>query len=126
MSAVSPWKPMFAMLKKDLRRELRSRETFIAAFLFSIVMLVAIHFSVDAAGLNSERLGGGALWLCIVFSGTLAINRAHQSEMENGAYRSLILYPVEGGWLFLAKTATTTLLFNRDGCTVTALDHAVL
>jgi heme exporter protein B len=110
MTAVSPLKPMMAVLMKDLRRELRSREMFIAAFLFSIIMLVAIHFAVDAAGLNSKRLGGGAMWLCIVFSGTLAINRSHHSEMDNGAYRALILYPIEGGWLFLAKTLTTSLL----------------
>ncbi len=101
-----------AMLAKDLRRELRSREIFISGFLFSVILLCAVYFSATAGNVRFERMGAGALWLCIIFSGTIGLNRIHQSEMVNGCYRALILYPVEGGWLYLAKVCTNLLLLS--------------
>jgi heme exporter protein B len=99
-----------AMFAKDLRRELRSREIFISGFLFSIILLVAIYLAGAAEEIDPRRLGAGALWLSILFSGTIGLNRIHQSETADGCYRGLILAPVDGGWLFLAKVCTNLLL----------------
>ncbi len=99
-----------AMLAKDLKRELRSREIFISSFLFSIILLCVIYFSTAASELPYEQMGAGALWLCILFSGTIGLNRTHQSETINGCYRALILTPIEGGWLYLAKVSANFLL----------------
>ncbi len=101
-----------AVLAKDLRRELRSREIFISGFLFSVMLLCVIYFSATAGDVRFERMSAGALWLCITFSGTIGLNRIHQSEMANGCYRALILYPIEGGWLYLAKVCTNFLLLS--------------
>ena len=110
---MSPVKTVFhAMLAKDLRRELRSREIFISSFLFSIILLCAVYFAATASGVRYEDMGAGSLWLCILFSGTIGLNRTHQSEMANGCYRALILAPVDGGWLYLAKVCTNFLLLG--------------
>ena len=101
-----------AMLGKDLRREWRSKEIFISSFLFSIILLCVIYIAVTASGLKYEKMGAGALWLCILFSGTIGLNRIHQSEMDNGCYRALILLPVAGGWLYLAKVTTNLVLLG--------------
>lgn len=101
-----------AVLVKDLRRELRSREIFISGFLFSIILLVAIYYAATAGGVAHEKMGAGSLWLCILFSGTISLNRIHQSETANGCYRALILAPVEGGWLYLAKVCANLLLMG--------------
>ena len=101
-----------AMLAKDLVRELRSREFFISGFLFSIILLCAIYFSMAANDLDHRKIGGGALWLCIIFSGTIGLNRTHQSEMVNGCYRALMLAPIDGGWLFLAKYCANFILLG--------------
>lgn len=101
-----------AMLAKDLRRELRSREIFISSFLFSIILLCVIYFSVTSSGLKYEDMGAGAVWLCVLFSGTIGLNRIHQSEMANGCYRGLILTPTDGGWLYLAKVTTNVMLLG--------------
>ena len=108
----SVWFVFQAMLANDLTRELRSREMFISSFLFSIILLCAIYFSATAGGAEYEEMGAGSLWLCILFSGTIGLNRTHQSEMVNGCYRSLILAPVDGGWLYLAKVTTNFLLLG--------------
>ena len=101
-----------AMLVKDTVREMRSKEIFISGFLFSIVLLCTIYIAVTSGNLKYEQMGGGAIWLCIMFTGTLGMNRIHQSEMANGCYRALILAPVEGGWLYLAKVAANLVLLG--------------
>ena len=101
-----------AMLAKDLRRELRSKEIFISSFLLSIILLAVIYYATTAGGLNYEAMGSGAFWLCLVFSGTIGLNRTHQAELNNGCYRALILYPIDSGWLYLAKTLTNFLLLT--------------
>ncbi len=112
------WMVFRAMLTKDTVRELRSKEVFISGFLFSIILLTAIYIAVTSGNLKYEQMGGGAIWLCILFTGTVSLNRIHQSEMANGCYRALILVPVEGGWLYLAKMAANLVLL---GFTVTLL-----
>ena len=99
-----------AMLVKDLQRELRSREIFISGFFLSVILLCIMYFATTASDLAYEQMGAGSLWLCIAFGGTLGLNRSHQSEMVNGCYRALILAPVDGGWLYLAKVTTNFLL----------------
>ena len=101
-----------AMVEKDLRRELRSKEIFISGFLFSIIILCAVYVAVTANHVPYSKMGAGGIWLCILFTGTVAINRIHQSEMVNGCYRALMLMPVEGGWLYLAKTTASFMLIG--------------
>jgi len=99
------------MLNKDLMREWRSREIFLSSFLFSIILLCVFYFSAAATELSYEKMPTAALWICITFSGTIALNRTHQSEAVNGCYRALMMAPVDAGWLYIAKViANTTLL----------------
>lgn len=101
-----------AMLAKDLKRELRSKEVFISGFLFSVILLTVIYIAVTASDLDFRKVGGGGIWLCILFTGTVSLNRIHQSETANGCYRGLILAPVDGGWLYLAKVTANTILLS--------------
>lgn len=101
-----------AMLGKDLKREIRSKEIFISGFLFSIILLCVIYYSTASSGIEYADMGAGALWLCIIFAGTIGLNRIHRSEMANNCYRGLILAPVEGGWLYLAKVTANFLLIG--------------
>lgn len=103
---------MRAMLVKDLRRELRSKEVFISSFLLSLILLIIIYYATTSANLKYEAMSAGAFWLCLVFSGTIGLSRTHQAELENGCYQALILYPIDGGWLYLAKTLTNFLLLT--------------
>ena len=100
------------MLRKDLKREFRSKEIFLSSFLFSVILLCVIYFATSSTGSSAapELIPGGSLWLCILFSGTIGLNRTHQSEMSNGCYRALILAPYDSGWLYLAKFTTNFVL----------------
>lgn len=110
---MTPVRSVFlTMLRKDLMREIRSKEIFLSSFLFSIILLCAIYFAVTSSNLPFEQMGAGGIWLCILFSGTIGLNRIHQSEMTNGCYRGLILTPIEGGWLYLAKVTSNLILLS--------------
>src|ERR1700729_2340919 len=77
-----------AVLRKDLRLELRSGESTLA--LLAPSMLV---------------LGGVAM----VFSGMLGANRALLAERDNGAIRGLLLSPLDPGTLYAAKLAAALI-----------------
>lgn len=98
------------MLRKDLKREIRSKEIFLSAFLFSVILLCVIYFATAGTGVSPSKLTAAGLWLCILFSGTIGLNRTHQSEMANGCIRALILAPHDAGWLYLAKFITNFVL----------------
>jgi len=104
------WRILGLMLQKDIMREWRSREIFLSSFLFSIILLCVFYFSAAATSLDYRKMPTTALWICIAFSGTIALNRTHQSETVNGCYRALIMAPCDGGWLYLAKVIANTVL----------------
>lgn len=114
---------LVAMLAKDLQRELRSKEIFISSFLLSMILLTIIYYATTSSDMQFESMAAGAFWLCLVFSGTIALSRTHQAEMDNGCYQALILYPVDSGWLYLSKTLTNFILLATMATLLMPLIH---
>ncbi|MCB1051767.1 MAG: heme exporter protein CcmB [Acidobacteria bacterium] len=104
------------MLAKDLVREMRSKEIFLSSFLFSVILMAAFHFASAANRMPIEYIPTTALWVCILFSGTLGLNRTHASELKNGCFRALMLAPKEAGWIYLAKVTSNALLLGFTLC----------
>jgi len=93
-----------AVLRKDLRLELRSGESTIALVALSLLILVVLVFALDPIG--GERDAGtaaGALWVALIFAGMIGSTRAILAERDNGCIRALILSPLDRGALFAAK-----------------------
>ena len=65
-----------AVLRKDLRLELRSGESTLALLALSMLVLVVLVFALDAARVRSVDAAAGALWVAMVFAGMLGANRA--------------------------------------------------
>jgi len=103
---------MGAILGKDLLRELRSREVLLASFLFSLIALTVFHFAAAAARMPQEHIPLTAWWICVLFAGTLGLNRTHASELHNDCFRALMLGPLDAGWLYLTKAASHFLLLG--------------
>ena len=69
-----------ALARKDIRLELRSRDTLPAMLLFVVSTLVVFNFSLPA---GSSRLAAyGLLWVAIVFTALLGLARAFAAERE--------------------------------------------
>ena len=97
-----------ALIRKDLRLELRSRESVPAMVLFSLSTFVLFHFALDEAEV-SGGLASGILWVTLLFAAVLGINRLFVADREEGGFDGFLLAPVDRTALFVAKA---TVLFG--------------
>ena len=93
-----------ALLRKDLRLELRTRESVPAMVLFSLTTLVVFHFALDRASLSGD-LAAGVLWATLLFAAMLGVNRLFVAEREQGGFDAFLLAPVDRSALLAAKAA---------------------
>jgi heme exporter protein B len=97
-----------ALIRKDVRLELRTRESVPAMVLFSLSTFVLFHFALDEAEV-SGALAAGILWVTLLFAAVLGINRLFVAEREEGGFDGFLLAPVDRTALFVAKAAVLFL-----------------
>ncbi|MFY9264286.1 MAG: heme exporter protein CcmB [Solirubrobacterales bacterium] len=93
-----------AILRKDLKLELRSFETITATAIFTVATFVVFHFAFDRDELAGD-LAAGAFWVTILFAAALTINRLLANERSQGGYETLLLAPIDRNSILLAKFA---------------------
>jgi heme exporter protein B len=97
-----------AILRKDLRIELRTRESVPAMALFSVTVFVLFHFGLDRDTLDGD-LASGVLWVTLLLATVLAVNRLFVAEREQGGIDGLLLAPIDRTAVFLAKAGALLL-----------------
>ena len=90
-----------ALARKDLRLELRSRDTLPAMLLFVVSALVVFRFSLPAAA--SDLAASGLLWIAIVFTALVGLTRAFVAEREQRLLDALVLAPCDRSAIWLGK-----------------------
>jgi heme exporter protein B len=90
------------LARKDLRLELRVRNTVPAMLLFVVAALVVFHFALPAD--SSELAAKGLLWVAIVFTALLGLTRAFVAEREQRLLDGLLLAPCDRSAIWLAKS----------------------
>jgi heme exporter protein B len=93
-----------AILRKDLRVELRAREAVPAMALFALTAFVLFHFGFDRETLDGD-LAAGTLWVTLLLATVLGVNRLFAAEREQGGLEAILLAPVDRTAIFLAKAA---------------------
>ncbi len=91
------------LARKDLRLELRARDTLPAMLLFVISTLVVFHFALPEGA--DEVAAQGLLWVALVFTALLGLARAWAPERESGALEGLVLAPCDRSAIWLGKAA---------------------
>jgi heme exporter protein B len=91
-----------ALIRKDLRLELRSGEAVPAMLLFAVSTFVLFHFGLDREALEGD-LASGVLWVTLLFASVLAMNRLFVAERDEGGFDGFLLAPVDRTALFVAK-----------------------
>ena len=81
-----------AVLRKDLRLELRTRESVPSMFLFSLSTFVLFRFGLDRKTLEGD-LASGVLWVTLLFAAVLGMNRLFLAEREEGGFDAFLLAP---------------------------------
>jgi heme exporter protein B len=96
------------ILLKDLRLELRTKESVPAMTLFTLTVYVLFHFGLDRDSLDGE-LASGVLWVTLLLAAVIGVSRLFAAEREQGGIDGLLLAPVDRTSLFLAKSAALFL-----------------
>lgn len=83
-------KSAFALFKKDIASELRTRYAVNSLAMFIIVTISVILFSIGQEKISSY-LSGGLFWVVVFFSAMSGLSRAFVSEEERGTAMTLKL-----------------------------------
>jgi heme exporter protein B len=94
-----------ALTRKDLKVELRARDTLPAMLLFVLATLVVFHFALPAG--TGDDAAYGLLWVAIVFTALLGLARAWVPEQEHQVLDGLVLAPCDRSAIWLGKTLAT-------------------
>jgi len=94
-----------ALARKDLRLELRARDTLPAMLLFVLSTLVIFHFALPPD--SGDDAAYGLLWVALVFTALLGMGRAWLPEREGAALDGLVLAPCDRSAIWLGKTLAT-------------------
>jgi heme exporter protein B len=100
----------FTITAKDLRSEIRSKETVNASLSFALVILLLLSFAFNPDSEQIQELAGGLLWLVFAFAGALVINRSFARDQPNDCLDALLASPVSGSALFFGKTVANFVM----------------
>ena len=93
---------VWAVARKDLLLEARSRERLLSMATFAVLVAVVFSFAVDPS-VRARSIGGAMIWVTVLFAGTLGMGRSWALEREAEALTGVMLAPVDRGALFLGK-----------------------
>ena len=112
VSKPSAFQQYKTLLTKDLRQEFRTREMLTSMGIYALLVIIVYGaaLALTANGLDVMRIGGGLLWVLIVFTSLLGLGRSFAHEKEKGCMEGIMLVPLDRSVIFLAK-ATANILF---------------
>lgn len=99
-----------AVIGKELKVELRTKEILVTAGLFGLLVTVLTSLAFFLDDDTSRKLAPGVLWIGACFAGVLAMGRAWAREREADAIRGLLLAPIPRSAIYAGK-AIGTLFF---------------
>ncbi|GAC1424115.1 MAG: heme exporter protein CcmB [Ktedonobacteraceae bacterium] len=94
---------VWAIFAKDVRYELRSKQTWTSMGMFALLVLVIFNFAFDLHVDNKSAVAPGALWVAFIFASLLGLGRTIAAEREQGSMDRLLLCPVDRKAIYLAK-----------------------
>ena len=109
-SSPSFFKAVFAIARKDLAAEFRSRELLSAMLVFSMLVILIFNFALELNVEVRRTVTAGVLWTTFAFAGTLGLNRSMAVEKDRGCMDGLLLAPVDRSAIFFGK-AISNLVF---------------
>jgi heme exporter protein B len=114
-------KCLWWLIHKDFVREFRLRQAWPRTLLLGLVLVLLIAAQIELP--VDYRAGAviGLLWITIFFSATVSIERSFSSELEDGCWQALQLYPISPSVIFLAKTIVNAVATVIVACVLIPL-----
>ena len=114
----------FAVARKDLTAEWRTRELVPALAQFVVLALVIANFGFQIDSRNAPSIAPGVLWLALVFAGLVAFGRAFAAEREQASLEAMLMTPASPVAIFAGKAMAAALLLV--GCEAVLLPALAL
>lgn len=104
-----------ALVRKDVRVEIRARETLLPMMLFAFTVTLLLAFTLPGGPTGGRALRlpvgtlpasdvlAGFLWVTVLFAGLIGAARTFEVEREHDAIEALLLVPLDRSGLFIAK-----------------------
>ena len=92
-----------AVLWKDVRIELRTKDMFTSMAVFAVLSLLILNFAFDLRVPNKSTVAPGVLWVAFAFAGVLGLGRAFINEKDKGSLAGLLLAPVDRSAIYFGK-----------------------
>ncbi len=103
MTQTPSFKVVFAVVLKDLQTEFRSRELVSSMVLFAVLSILVFSFALELDRVARAEAISGVLWVTVVFSSILGLNRSLAMEREQGNFDAMLMAPVSRAAIFFGK-----------------------
>lgn len=100
---MSFWKAVSAIVWKDIRAELRTKDIFSSMMVFALLAVIVFNFAFELRVPAMKMVAPGIVWVAISFAGTLGLNRAFVIEQDKGSLAGLLLAPVDRSAIYFGK-----------------------
>jgi len=94
---------VITIIRKDLQAELRSRELVNAMALFAFLSIIIFSFALELNRDTRLEVIGGILWVTLIFSSVLGLNRSLVNEREHGNLDAMLIAPVDRVAIYVGK-----------------------
>lgn len=98
---------VFAIFWKDILSGLRTKEVITSVLVFALLVLVIFNFALEPGAGTGASVAPGILWVALVFTGVLGLNRTFAAEKDNACLEGLMLCPVERHVIYWGKLASS-------------------
>ena len=97
---------------KDLKIELRTKETIVPTFVFALISICVFHISLSF-GLNSYQKVSIGIWiLTILYSSILIMNRSFSREIESESLSAILTSPIHHDALYFGKLSYNVIILG--------------
>jgi heme exporter protein B len=100
---MSLFRNAFSIAWKDLYSEWKTRQVLTTMIIFAGLVIVVCSFAFDPTNNATKAVIPGAIWIIIVFSGILGLNRSFVSEQKNDNIHALLTAPLDAASIYLGK-----------------------
>ncbi|MGQ9490040.1 MAG: heme exporter protein CcmB [Anaerolineae bacterium] len=97
------WRAVAAIIWKDIRAELRTKDIFSSMFVFALLAVIVFNFAFELRVPSMKMVAPGIVWVAVSFAGTLGLNRAFVIEQDKGSLAGLLLAPVDRSAIYFGK-----------------------
>ena len=105
-------KVLSILIKKDIKIELQTKETFITICLFGLLIITVFSLSTENNSLINQNFGAGIIWSSVIFAGSIAMVKFFYHEEQNKTLQSLLVMPVPSELILFSKSIVFFLFLS--------------